>query len=294
VTAPLFSLLAPAKINPVLEVLAKRPDGYHELALVFQAVGLTDEISFAEGKEGIRLLVEESSEPLAEDGSNLIVKAGNLFIKEILRGKGGAEIRLKKKIPLAAGLGGGSSDAAAALLGLDRLFGTKLTFDQFQSLAEVLGSDVPFFLTGGTALGTGRGEKIEPWPSELSLDLVLVKPLKGLSTPAVYQSGRAVLTDGSKARGFRELLAGSNPGKIASALFNGLEPAAVFLMEEIGAIRKALLDAGCLGALVSGSGPTVFGMASSPAEAGRIRKKLEGKGWSVFVTKTVSDGIRSV
>ena len=201
-TDPLFSLLAPAKINPVLEVLAKRPDGYHELALVFQALGLYDEISFAGRKEGIRLLVEESSEPLAEDGSNLIVKAGNLFIKEILGGRGGAEIRLKKRIPLAAGLGGGSSDAAAALLGLDRLFGTKLTFDQFQSLAEVLGSDVPFFLTGGTALGTGRGEKIEPWPPGPEMALILVKPPQGLSTPGVYQSGKAVLTDGSKARGF--------------------------------------------------------------------------------------------
>ena len=93
---------------------------------------------------------------------------------------------------------------------------------------------------------------------------------------------------------FRELLALENTGKIASALYNGLEPAAIFLMEEIGKIKKSLLEAGCLGALVSGSGPTVFGMASSPAEAGRIGKKLEGKGWSVFVTKTVSDGIRSV
>jgi 4-diphosphocytidyl-2-C-methyl-D-erythritol kinase len=289
--APSLLLRAPAKINPVLEVLGQRPDGYHELALVFQAVALYDELAFEKGGEGVRLSVQESPFPLAADDSNLVVKAARLFLAEVLGGKGGVSIRLRKKIPVAAGLGGGSSDAAATLWGLDRLFQAGLGEERLQDLAARLGSDVPFFLKGGTALGRGRGEKITTWPASPGIPLVLVKPPEGLSTPAVYQSGKALFTSGERARDFQKLLRTKDLRKMADSLFNGLEPAAFFLMPPAEKIKKRLLQAGALGALVSGSGPAVFAIAETPARAEKIASQMEGGGNTVIVTKTVPTGI---
>ena len=288
---PSITLRTPAKINPVLEVLGKRADGYHELALVFQAIGLYDELEFSEEGQGPRLEILESPGSLATDDTNLILKAVKLFCGEILKEERGVRIRLKKKIPLAAGLGGGSSDAAATLLGLDRLFKAQAGETRLKALAAQLGSDVPFFLTGGTALGEGRGEKITPWAPGPEVSLILVKPPEGLSTPAVYRSGKAVITGGEKARDFQAILRGGNLREIGRSLFNGLEPAAFFLMPAVEAIKKQLLQAGAIGALVSGSGPTVFGLAESLPQAEKIRLGLEGQGYSMFVTQTVSTGI---
>ncbi len=289
-----LTVQTPAKINPVLEVLGKRPDGFHELALVFQAVGLHDDLSLTETAPGVRLSITGSHNPLPADDSNLIVKAAKIFLREVLNDKAGVRIALKKRIPLAAGLGGGSSDAAATLIALDWLFETKVENQKLQSMAAQLGSDVPFFLTGGTALGTGRGEKIFPWESGPEIPLVLVKPEEGLSTPAVYQSGKAMMTNGEKARGMEQVLREKNLQKFVGKLFNGLEPAALFLMPEIGEIKQQLLDAGALGAMVSGSGPTVFAVAESQEKAEQIAWKLEGEGWTVFVTKTISAGVERI
>jgi 4-diphosphocytidyl-2-C-methyl-D-erythritol kinase len=288
---PFLTLRTPAKVNPVLEVLGKRPDGYHELALVFQAIGLYDELDFSKEGTGFRLEIAESPLSLAADDSNLVVKAAKLFFQEVLKKEPRAQIRLRKKIPLAAGLGGGSSDAAAALIGLDRLFETRLGERGLVPLAARLGSDVPFFLAGGMAFGTGRGEQITPWEPGPEMALVLVKPKEGLSTPAVYQSGKALVTSGQKALNFRGLSGEKDLGKIAHSLFNGLEPAAFFLMPETETIKKELLEAGVLGALVSGSGPTVFGIAENLKEAARIGKRMEGRGRTVFVVPTVSTGV---
>jgi 4-diphosphocytidyl-2-C-methyl-D-erythritol kinase len=282
--APLLLTQAPAKINPVLEVLGKRPDGYHELALVFQTIGLYDELTFEKAKEGVSF---ETSASLPADDSNLVVKAAKLFHEEVLRGKGGVRVHLNKVIPIAAGLGGGSSDAAATLKRMDALFETQVGEKKLQAMAAQLGSDVPFFLSGGTALGRGRGEQITPWEPGPEIPLILVKPKEGLSTPAVYQSGKALITLGEKAQGFKDLLREKNLRKIAGALFNGLEPATFFLMPEVKLIKEELLAAGVLGALVSGSGPTVFGIAPTVEAAAAIGRKLEGNGRTVIVTKTV-------
>jgi 4-diphosphocytidyl-2-C-methyl-D-erythritol kinase len=285
-----ITLRAPAKVNPVLEVLGKRSDGYHELALVFQTVGLYDELDFSESPRGLSLEILESPLPLAADDSNLILKAAKLFFTRILRQERGVQIRLRKKIPLAAGLGGGSSDAAATLLGLDRLFKSQAGVGNLGALAAQLGSDVPFFLTGGTALGTGRGEKITSWAPGPEMALVLVKPEEGLSTPAVYECGKALMTEGDRARAFQAVLGEAKVAEIGRALFNGLEPATFFLRPEVEAIKRQLLQAGALGALVSGSGPTVFAVAESLPQARYIGKKMEGKGRSVFVVPTVPAG----
>jgi 4-diphosphocytidyl-2-C-methyl-D-erythritol kinase len=285
-----ITLRAPAKVNPVLEVLGKRADGYHELALVFQTVGLYDELDFSESPRGLQLEILESPLPLAADHSNLILQAARLFFTEILREERGVQIRLRKKIPLAAGLGGGSSDAAATLLGLDRLFQTQAGPGKLGALAAQLGSDVPFFLTGGTALGTGRGEKITSWARGPEITLVLVKPEEGLSTPAVYQSGKAVMTKGDMARDFEAILREADVAKMGRALFNGLEPATFFLRPDVETVKNQLLQAGAWGALVSGSGPTVFGVAENPSQGRHIGKEMEGKGHSVFVVPTVPTG----
>lgn len=285
-----FTLRAPAKVNPVLEVLGKRPDGFHELALIFQAVGLYDELTFTPGQT-FGFEIAGVPAPLAADDSNLVVKAAQLFFRDVLKRDGGVHIQLEKRIPLAAGLGGGSSDAAATLLGLDRYFDTGWGAAKLQPLAAQLGSDVPFFLHGGTALGTGRGEKITSLAPMREIWLVLVKPSEGLSTPAVYRSGKAAFTSGEKARGFQALAPNLDATGLSQVLFNGLEPAAIHLMPLIGEVRQALLEAGALGAMVSGSGPTVFGVAKDRSSAENIRARLEGRGWGLFTVPTLASGI---
>jgi 4-diphosphocytidyl-2-C-methyl-D-erythritol kinase len=288
-----LAIQTPAKINPVLEVLGKRPDGYHELALVFQTVGLYDQLAFEKKTNGVGLSVEGAAD-LAADDSNLIVKAAKLFLREVLKDSDGVQITLHKKIPLAAGLGGGSSDAAATLRGLEWLFEVPVSEEKMHRMAAQLGSDVNFFLTGGTALGTGRGEIIAPWQGSVPLWVILVKPPQGLSTPAVYQSGKALVTSGDKVRGFQSVWEQGLPASIADHLFNGLEPAAFYLRPEVELIKKRFIMEGALGALLSGSGPTVFALAAHGDEARKIASKFENEGLEVIVTQTVSTGMQKL
>jgi 4-diphosphocytidyl-2-C-methyl-D-erythritol kinase len=288
-----LTVQTPAKINPVLEVLGKRPDGYHDLALVFQAVSLYDQLTFEKKPAGVGLRIEGQA-GLAADDSNLIVKAAKLFLREVLKNSDGVQITLHKKIPLAAGLGGGSSDAAAALRGLQWLFENPVSETKMHQMAAQLGSDVNFFLNGGTALGTGRGEIITPWKASVPLWVILVKPSEGLSTPAVYQSGKALMTTGNKVLEFQKVWSEGSPASIASRLFNGLEPAAFYLRPELELIKKRLMNEGTLGVLLSGSGPTLFALAAHEAEAQKIASKFEDEGFEVVVTQTVSTGVQRV
>jgi 4-diphosphocytidyl-2-C-methyl-D-erythritol kinase len=294
VSPSVLTVQTPAKINPVLEILGKRPDGFHELILVFQAVGFYDELSFSETSHGVELSILESPGALPTDDSNLIVKAAHLFLKEVLKDARGVRVELKKRIPLAAGLGGGSSDAAATLRGLQWLFQTKASEEKLQDLAARLGSDVPFFLTGGTALGTGRGEKITPWNDFMEMHLVLVKPAEGLSTQKVYGSGKALITSGEKARNFNTVLRQKNLAIVGQSLMNGLEPAAFHLMPEIAKLKRRLLEDGAVGALVSGSGPTVFALTESREKAETIARLFQGEDDQIWVTQTVATGVQKI
>ncbi len=287
-----LTVQTPAKINPVLEVLGKRSDGFHELVLVFQAIDLFDDLDLEKTGKGVELSVAESPSPLPGDGSNLAVKAAKLFLRTALQNKGGVRMRLHKRIPLAAGLGGGSSDAAGALVGLDRLFGTGLPEQALRGMASQLGSDVPFFLKGGTALGTGRGENITSWDSKVSYPLVLVKPSQGLSTMEVYRSGKALVTPGDRAGKFKTIWERGEGAAAAAALFNGLEPASFFLMPSLRDIKDKILGAGALGALVAGSGPTVFGIAKTREHALEMAGKLKGMELTVMTAQTVSTGVQ--
>ncbi len=288
----LVTVLAPAKINWVLEILKKREDGFHDLKLVFQAVDMWDQLTFERRDAGVRFKVLDGPPGLPDDGRNLVVQAASKFLDEVLGGEGGVHITLKKRIPLSAGLGGGSSDAAATLLGMDKLFGTGVYPEELADMASELGSDVAFFLTGGAALGEGRGERITPWPGMPSMDLVLVKPDTGLSTSEVYQSGMCEFSPGRLASAFRDILATGDKAKIGRSLHNGLERAAFHFLPLCMEIKMELKEAGALGALVSGSGPTVFALCASREQAEKIASKATKKGRKVFVTHTIPDGMR--
>lgn len=283
---------APAKVNLVLEVLGKRPDGFHDLALVFQALDLEDELMVSPTDSDVSVKVE-GIPVLPADGTNLAAKAAHLFFEKA-RIRGGVHIHLRKRIPIAAGLGGGSTDAAATLVALNELYAANLPEEMIHEMASLLGADVAFFLKGGTALGTGKGEILEGLPAPAPLSLVLVKPAEGISTARVYGSGKFSFTDGVRAREFASRASGLAPSGVASRLFNALEEAAFQVLPECREIRDELTGAGCLAARVSGSGSTVFGIAPDDTLAGEIALRLARPGRFTAAVKSAPYGVRRI
>lgn len=277
-------LNAAAKVNLVLEVLGKRDDGYHELVTVMQAVDLSDRITL-EDADLVELCSASPGVPV--DGRNLAVKAATA-LRAAAGVTRGVRITLDKRIPVAAGLGGGSTDAAAVLLGLNRLWRLRWPVARLEEVATGLGMDVPFFLRGGTALATGRGERIEPMRGR-SLGVVLVNPRFALSTAEMY--GRVtpqMYSDGGHAKTLCAARGARSPARVAASLYNGLQEAAVGAHPVIGRIRAALLAAGALGAVMSGSGPTVFGVARSFEHARQIRRRLTRGAWDCWAVRTLT------
>ncbi|MCR4428913.1 MAG: 4-(cytidine 5'-diphospho)-2-C-methyl-D-erythritol kinase [Caldiserica bacterium] len=273
---PNFKALAPSKVNLCLFVLFKRNDGYHEIESVMQTINIFDEITIEPTPENIKLLVEPPLDVSLEE--NLAFKAAKNFF-EATAIEGGASIKLKKNIPPGSGLGGGSSDAAAVLLLLNRAYGSPLTFKELENLGEILGSDVPFFLVQGTALVKGRGEKVYPLPFNLTFHLTVVMPSKSLSTAFVYEN----LTPGKslekntlqvlKALRERDL------GLLGRSLRNDLEAVAGRFVPEVWTIRDLLLQAGALGAVVSGSGSAVFGLFPDSKQAEKATNFFQSHGF---------------
>ncbi|HUO63593.1 MAG TPA: 4-(cytidine 5'-diphospho)-2-C-methyl-D-erythritol kinase [Terriglobales bacterium] len=274
-----------AKVNLVLEVLGKRPDGYHELSTVMQAVDLFDRLTV---ETAGAITLETSEAALPTDDRNLVVRAARL-LREAADVDAGARIVLDKRIPVAAGLGGGSSDAAATLWALNRLWGLRWRRERLVELAVKLGMDVPFFLGRGRALGTGRGEVLRPLPGVGGYAMVLVNPGVGLSTQEVY--GRVPKGWRAEPEGTRRMLDAlkkrSGAG-VAAALTNHLERWVEPAMPVIGHMKAALMAAGALGAAMSGSGPTVFGLARSLDQARQIQRRVSRAGWSAWAVKTNS------
>jgi 4-diphosphocytidyl-2-C-methyl-D-erythritol kinase len=280
-----IALRASAKINLSLEVLGKRPDGFHEIASVMHAVDLQDRLTL-ETAPTVSLHADDPDLPT--DERNLVVRAAAL-LREAAGVEAGARIELRKRIPVAGGLGGGSSDAAATLWGLSRLWGLRWPRARLMDLAVRLGMDVPFFLGPGPALATGRGEQLEPLGRTGGHALVLVNPGLGLSTREVYE--RVPPTCRAEATGSRRVvdaLRAHNPARLAAALTNDLEPVAESMMPAVGRMKAALLAAGALGALMSGSGPTVFGMARSLDHARQIRRRVNRAGWACWAVRMQS------
>jgi 4-diphosphocytidyl-2-C-methyl-D-erythritol kinase len=278
-------VLTSAKVNLALDVLGKRSDGYHEIATVMQTVDLFDRLTL----EAAPTISLETDDPaLPTDERNLIVRAA-VLLREAAGVERGARIRLRKRIPVAAGLGGGSSDAAATLWGLDRLWGLRWPRARLLGLAGELGMDVPFFLTGGPALATGRGERVERLSRAGSHALVLVNPRVPLSTREVYQrvppGWRA---EPSGARGVVEALATRNAARVGAALTNHLEAFVAPCFPPVDRMKAALMAAGALGSVMSGSGPTVFGVARSLDHARQIRQRICRGDWSCWAVRTHS------
>ena len=276
-------LRAAAKVNLTLEVLGKRADGYHEIATVMQAVDLSDRITLDDADD---FELRSDSAAVPADAGNLAWRAA-AALKEAAGIRAGVRIGLDKRIPVAAGLGGGSSDAAGVLLGLNRLWRLRWPLDRLDEVAATLGSDVPFFLRGGAALASGRGEKVEPLTAR-SMALVLVNPkfpsstaeMFGRLTPAMYSDGTATRT-----------LAGTlgrSATRVAASLYNGMEAAAAAVFPQIVQMRAALMAAGALGALMSGSGPTVFGVARSFEQARQIRARVARGSWECWAVRTLT------
>jgi 4-diphosphocytidyl-2-C-methyl-D-erythritol kinase len=274
-----------AKVNLALEVLGKRGDGYHEIATVLQAVDLFDRLTM----ETADILSLHADDPeLPTDDGNLVMRAARLLQKTAGIEKG-ARLRLQKRIPVAAGLGGGSSDAAATLLGLNRLWGLRWPRARLQELAVELGMDVPFFLGTGRAVARGRGERLQALPGGGGYALVLVNPRTPLSTAEVY--GRVPAGWHAEPTGTErviEALRRRNAAALAAALTNNLERVVEPVLPVIGRMKAALLAAGALGAIMSGSGPTVFGLARSLDHARQVRSRVSRAGWACWAVRTNS------
>jgi len=274
-----------AKVNLALEVLGKRGDGYHEIATVLQAVDLFDRLK-VEAADTLSLHTDDPDLPT--DDGNLVMKAARL-LQKVAGVEVGARIQLSKRIPVAAGLGGGSSDAAAALWGLSSLWGLRWARTRLQELAAELGMDVPFFLGAGRAVARGRGEQLAALPAGGGYAFVLVNPRVPLSTREVY--GRVPAGWRAQPTGTErmiEALRTRNVEKVAAALTNNLESVVEPVLPVIGRMKAALLAAGALGAIMSGSGPTVFGVARSLDQARQIRSRVSRGGWGCWAVRTNS------
>ena len=282
-----------AKLNLTLEVLGRRPDGYHDLASVFQAIDLRDELAIRPDRDlGLTCSVPD----LGDDG-NLVLRAARLLRAEAGIAAG-ARLHLEKRIPVAAGLGGGSSDAAATLVGLTRLWRLGWPRARLARLAERLGSDVPFFLGSPTALVTGKGEAISPLPSlsphrALVVHPVLRQPAPSDKTRRLYAALRPEdYRDGSATRRLAQAIAGGAPLDPA-LLVNSFERAACRLFPEVAEAEAAMLSAGVPWVRLAGSGPCLYtllrdGQPQGRRDAQRLADALRSRGLAVYLVRTVA------
>jgi 4-diphosphocytidyl-2-C-methyl-D-erythritol kinase len=274
-----------AKINTCLYVLGRRADGYHELRTIFQTIGLHDTLELSLLRRG-GVEIECDHPALPTGRENLVWRAVEAA-RRALRIRAGIHVRLEKRVPVARGLGGGSSDAAAALLGVERLAGRALPAEERMRIAAALGSDVPFFLNGGRALGVGRGEEIYPLPEASKAVVLLVSPAGiAVSTRDAYGWLRAPrLTARAGERKLRRFcaLCWSGQGSLPE---NDFEAPVFRRHPRLARIKRALLRHGAAGAALAGSGSAVFGIFQSPAQARRAAFRFPDD--QVFLTETVS------
>jgi 4-diphosphocytidyl-2-C-methyl-D-erythritol kinase len=280
---------APAKINLHLGVGAPREDGYHPLVTVYQAVGLYDDVTArasADWRLGLQLpdWMERNDVPL--NGENIVDRAADLLAAHHGVERIG-EVHIAKEIPVAGGMAGGSADAAAALVALDRLWQVRTSDDDLLELAAQLGSDVPFALLGGTALGTGRGELVTPVNDACTWWWVVVPSEVGLSTPDVYRHFDRMFPDAPAepvpADALLGAIAAGDAWALADALHNDLEAPAVDLRPQLGRLIEAGESAGALRGMVSGSGPTCVFLCGSADHARSLATDLAGSGHPVVL-----------
>lgn len=280
-----LTLYAPAKVNLTLTVGDRRPDGYHDVSTVMQAVGLYDTLILTHGGAGLTLTCTDPAVPA--DATNLVLRAAGRFFEETKLPVPDLHLHLRKRIPSQAGLGGGSSDAAAVLRALRTLYAPDISDGRLETLAARLGSDVPFFIRGGTQLATGRGEVVSPLPQLAAGWFVVVKPDEGYSTAEMY---RRLDEPGSllvrNSRYMQDAVAANNVHAVAVELHNSFERV-VPKDSSLRTIKDALRAQGALGTLLSGSGSAVFGLFDDQSAAAAAAEALK-KTWPwVFVARPV-------
>lgn len=261
---------APAKINLVLRVGGARDDGFHELASLFHAVSLFDSLTFTPADDITVTVSGPQSELVPLDGTNLAVRAA-MLLADTANVRAGVHIHITKGIPVAGGMAGGSADAAGALVGCDALWRTGFARNELAELAAELGSDVPFSLMGGTAIGTGRGEELSPILTNGTLNWGLALPTRELSTPAVFREfdrlteGRLIEPPTISPAVLSALRSGTLPG-VAQGMANDLQAPALSLQPDLADTLQRGVDAGALAGIVSGSGPTVAFLLDSAGQ----------------------------
>ncbi len=282
----IISIKAPAKINLFLEILGKRDDGYHEIETVMQEIDLADNLQFEEIQEGVKLECSDKNIPCNQD--NLVCRAANLILRECGIKKG-VLISLEKYIPVGAGLGGGSSDAAATLKALNLLWKVGLNDGELMELAAELGSDIPFFIKGKTALCKGRGERISPVEVRKKMDYIILFPRVHISTETIYKNLKIDLTKKRKdVSFFLDALKYTDVAGIGKLLFNRLEEVAFATYSDLLQVKKSLEVYDFCGFSISGSGSAFFGLCDDRHQAEVIKSKIELSGTGdVFVVSNV-------
>ena len=282
----IISLKAHAKVNLFLEILGKRDDGYHEIETIMQEIDLADNLQFEEIQEGIKLECNNKNIPINQD--NLVCKAANLILKECGIKKG-VLINLEKNIPVGAGLGGGSSDAAATLKALNSLWKVGLNDGDLIEFAAKLGSDIPFFINGKTSLCSGRGEVISPVKVRDRMDYLILFPRVHISTETIYKNLKIDLTKKRKdVSFFLDALKYSEVVGISKLLFNRLEEVIFTTYPDLLQIKSALESFDFCGLSISGSGSAFFGLCNDRHQAEVIKSKVESSGMgNVFVATNV-------
>ena len=272
-----------AKVNLTLAVGEKRPDGYHEVVSVMQRVSLHDTLTAEQTREGITLTCSDPALPSGEE--NRAHRAASLFFRETGIA-GGAALTLEKRIPSQAGLGGGSSDAASVLLALRKLYAPALSDTELETMAAALGSDVPFFIHGGTQLATGRGEVLSPLPPLTEGWFVIVKPAESFSTPAMYRRLDELPPQSPQSDGMTAALGAGELRAVAAALCNSFERV-VPPDSAVWVIREALRAQGALAAMLSGSGSAVFGLFDTETAARAAVEALRPAWPEIFLARPV-------
>lgn len=308
-----YTLIAPAKINLYLEIIGDRPDGYHELAMILQSIDLADRIDLqAASTQAINVCCNHAQVPL--DKSNLAYRAAELMAVEFPDAKakyGGVDITIHKYIPVAAGLAGGSTNAAAVLMGINLLWDLGLTKSELEEMGAELGSDVPFCIGGGTAIATGRGEQLSPLPGLDNMYIVLGKHRSlEVSTAWAYKTYRTAFgnsytrdTDNLAARATAvhsgpmvKAIIHQDVTEIAQKLHNDLERVVLPDYPQVVQLREAFASAGALGTMMSGSGPSVFALCESLEQAKqvqlRVMESVPDRDLELFVARLITHGIQ--
>lgn len=283
----MYYVKAPAKINLTLDVLHKRSDGYHEVEMIMTTVDLADRIGL-EIREDEKIQILSVDRFVPNDYRNLAYQAAKL-LKDTYHVKLGVSITIEKNIPVAAGLAGGSSDAAATLRGLNTLWGLGLSLDELAQLGTKIGSDVAFCVYGGTALATGRGELIQKLPSPPNSWVILAKPTLGVSTADIYGKMKLDKIVHPKTNQMIEAIENKDFVQMCDSIGNVLEDVTLKLYPEVAVLKEQMQKFGADAVLMSGSGPTVFGLVQQESRVQRVYNGLRGFCDEVYAVRLIGE-----